>query len=63
MTTTARPACPDCGPLSLNARGQITGHHCPRYSNQPSIDGYPHATGHEPEGYWETTGNIRVHHP
>lgn len=70
-----QPVCPDCGPLSTTD-GHITGHHCPGYSNRPSIDGVPHATGpapHAPEpepepepeapGYWETTGNLRVHHP
>lgn len=69
MTATAAPetiapTCPDCGPLTLNAAGQITAHHCPRYSNLPSIDGVPHAQGPAPEpGHWELTGNIRVWHP
>jgi hypothetical protein len=41
--TPPRPVCPDCGPLSLNEDGLITAHHCPTYSNLPSIDGIPHA--------------------
>lgn len=41
--TRERPWCPDCGPLNLNEDGQIISHHCPTYSNLPSIDGFLHA--------------------